>query len=472
MLSIMSAHEGDVHTLAPEMPAMFDGMKLAAVATVLYIIVRCLNLKSPTAPPEITYQDTPLNHFLLKSCSLLTKEYIPPLLWGKSGHLQTALYGKLGRVSSPHPHGHRKYLPMEDGATATFDLFEPLADHQTGDDVTMVICPGIGNHSEKHYIRTFVDYSQKQGYRCAVLNHLGALPNIELTSPRVFTYGCTWEFGAMVGYIKKAYPQTHLVVVGFSLGGNIVCKFLGENCNNQERVLCCVSVCQGYSALRAQETFLQWDQCRRFYNFLMADNMKRIILSHRGILFGMSSSKMKDADMSRLYTATSLMQIDDNIMRKFHGYSSIKEYYEKESCVHYLHNVDVPLLLVNSADDPLVHQSLLTIPHTLAEKKPNVMFALTLHGGHLGFFEGAVLFPEPLTWMDKVIVQYATTICHWERHKTPCQSNLAQGPNTGPWSFTVSLSSLDLRACSSSDTIRKVPVWAETDKTEWFSSAD
>lgn len=57
------------------------------------------------------------------------------------------------------------------------------------EDVTMVICPGIGNHSEKHYIRTFVDYSQKQGYRCAVLNHLGALPNIELTSPRMFTYG-------------------------------------------------------------------------------------------------------------------------------------------------------------------------------------------------------------------------------------------------------------------------------------------
>lgn len=57
------------------------------------------------------------------------------------------------------------------------------------DDITMVICPGIGNHSEKNYIRTFVDYSQRQGYRCAVLNHLGALPNVELTSPRMFTYG-------------------------------------------------------------------------------------------------------------------------------------------------------------------------------------------------------------------------------------------------------------------------------------------
>uniref|UniRef100_A0A8C4THW4 Abhydrolase domain containing 2, acylglycerol lipase a n=1 Tax=Erpetoichthys calabaricus TaxID=27687 RepID=A0A8C4THW4_ERPCA len=244
--SVMS-NDVEVNTMAPEMPAMFDGMKLAAVAAVLYIIVRCLNLKSPTAPPELTYQDTPLNHFILKSCSLLTKEYIPPLLWGKSGHLQTALYGKMGRVSSPHPYGLRKFLTMPDGATATFDLFESLSDHCTGVDVTMVICPGIGNHSEKHYIRTFVDYAQKQGYRCAVLNHLGALPNIELTSPRVFTYGCTWEFGAMVGYIKKTFPQTQLIVVGFSLGGNIVCKFLGENRTNQERVLCCVSVCQGYN---------------------------------------------------------------------------------------------------------------------------------------------------------------------------------------------------------------------------------
>lgn len=63
----------------------------------------------------------------------------------------------------------------------------------------MVICPGIANHSEKQYIRTFVDYAQKNGYRCAVLNHLGALPNIELTSPRMFTYGKqgTWPNGAL-----------------------------------------------------------------------------------------------------------------------------------------------------------------------------------------------------------------------------------------------------------------------------------
>ena len=68
----------------------------------------------------------------------------------------------------------------------------------------MVICPGIGNHSEKHYIRTFVDYAQKEGYRCAVLNHLGALPNIELTSPRMFTYGET-EDSVLLSRVMNLY---------------------------------------------------------------------------------------------------------------------------------------------------------------------------------------------------------------------------------------------------------------------------
>ncbi|KAM4553638.1 monoacylglycerol lipase ABHD2 isoform 1-T2 [Fundulus diaphanus] len=426
---MMLLEYGDMQSFGSELPAMFNGMKLAVVAAVLYVIVRCLNLKSPNAAPRIMSQDTLHSRYLLKSCPMLTKEYIPPLLWGKSGHLQTALYGKMGRVYTPTPCGIRKFLPMPDGATATFDLFEALGAHTTEDDVTMVICPGIGNHSEKNYIRTFVDYSQRQGYRCAVLNHLGALPDMELTSPRMFTYGCTWEFGAMVGYIKRAFPQTSLVVVGFSLGGNIACKFLGENRSNQERVLCCVSVCQGYSALRAQETFLEWDQCRRLYNFLLAGKMKKLILSHRGSLSSMTSSNIGDADLTKLCAATSLMQIDESIMRKFHGYGSLREYYEKESCVHYIHNVSVPLLLVNSSDDPLVHRSLLAIPCRLAEKMPNVMFALTEHGGHMGFFEGAVLFPQPLTWMDKVIVEYTNAICHWKRKEKACQRT--GNPNRG-----------------------------------------
>lgn len=57
------------------------------------------------------------------------------------------------------------------------------------DDVTVAICPGIGNSSETVYIRTFVHLAQSMGYRCAVLNHIGALNSVEVTSSRIFSYG-------------------------------------------------------------------------------------------------------------------------------------------------------------------------------------------------------------------------------------------------------------------------------------------
>lgn len=57
------------------------------------------------------------------------------------------------------------------------------------DNVTVAICPGIGNSSETVYIRTFVHLAQSMGYRCAVLNHIGALPSVEVTSSRIFSYG-------------------------------------------------------------------------------------------------------------------------------------------------------------------------------------------------------------------------------------------------------------------------------------------
>jgi abhydrolase domain-containing protein 2 len=53
----------------------------------------------------------------------------------------------------------------------------------------MLICPGIANSSESLYIRTMVDYAQKNGYRVSVLNHLGALKDVPLTAPRIYTYG-------------------------------------------------------------------------------------------------------------------------------------------------------------------------------------------------------------------------------------------------------------------------------------------
>lgn len=134
--------------------------------------------------------------------------YIPTRLWGFSGHVQTILHSIIGRVKCPWPIGERIYLVLPDSTTLTYDVYQPLGTIYEGihikmlhfqslhflltfrlDEITVAICPGIGNTSESVYVRTFVHWAQCHGYRCAVLNHVGALRSVPVTGPRIFSYG-------------------------------------------------------------------------------------------------------------------------------------------------------------------------------------------------------------------------------------------------------------------------------------------
>ena len=57
---------------------------------------------------------------------------MPTSLWGKSGHIQTGVYGKVGRFDAPQVKGVRKHIVMPDGGTVCYDMFEATAEHPSG----------------------------------------------------------------------------------------------------------------------------------------------------------------------------------------------------------------------------------------------------------------------------------------------------------------------------------------------------
>lgn len=175
--------------------------------------------------------------------------YNPPRIWGRNGHLQTAVYGVLGHSSLKRTFNERCKVQLPDKTTVTFDVFEPTKPHPGGNDYTLTLCPGICNSSESNYIRTCVHNAQEEGYRCVVLNHLGALANVPLTTPRIFGYGSTEELEAMIWRLLEIYPQTRFICIGFSLGGNITTNFLFKiPKDKRDRFILGLSVCQGYDA--------------------------------------------------------------------------------------------------------------------------------------------------------------------------------------------------------------------------------
>ncbi|KAJ8936311.1 hypothetical protein NQ318_010349 [Aromia moschata] len=175
--------------------------------------------------------------------------YIPTRLWGFSGHVQTILHSVIGRVKCPWPIGERVFLNLDDGTTLTYDMYHPL-DSSFQDEISIAICPGICNTSESVYIRTFVHWAQYHGYRCAVLNHVGALHDVPVTAPRIFSYGKTDDYHAMLKSLTSRHPTAKVVCVGFSLGGNLITKYLGETAKEKSsNIIGGISICQGYCAL-------------------------------------------------------------------------------------------------------------------------------------------------------------------------------------------------------------------------------
>lgn len=383
---------------------------------VFIAMVRFLKLFSFPEKPQVTYLRKPAHAVkpsvadVLSRCPILEEIYVPPLIWGRNGHIQTATYGLLGHVSLKRTYNKRHIVTLSDGSSVIFDVFEPVASHLSGRDYTLVLCPGIANSSESNYIRTCVHNAQEKGYRCAVLNHLGALPNVQLTSTRIFSYGGTEELEAMMTNLCEIYPETRFISIGFSMGANITTRYLAKlpaasalHC----KIIFGLSVAQGYCATTSASLYHDWENGRRAYNYIITENMKRLLRKNYDMAVA-PHVKSGLVDEQRLWSATSLIALDEHYNRRVLGYPSVSDFYASCSSISLLSQLTIPMVFLNAQDDPIMPPQLWIPVRDMAAVSEQFGFILTKHGGHLGFLEGCSFAPNPVTWIDRFIVELAS----------------------------------------------------------------
>jgi abhydrolase domain-containing protein 2 len=216
---------------------------IAVAVLILIILVKILNVNNIPQQSLFHSANAKFIEQILKNAPKLTEPYTPTRLWGYSGHVQTIIGGVISFFRSPLLNGKRFAFKVSDGATVTYDLYQPLDKQQNNDDITLALAPGICNSSESVYIRRVVYHAQFSGYRVAVLNHVGALKCVPVTSPRIFHFGNTSDYDGMVRHVVTRYPTTKIVCIGFSMGGNIVTKYLGER-KSMPQIIAGISACQ------------------------------------------------------------------------------------------------------------------------------------------------------------------------------------------------------------------------------------
>ncbi len=299
-----------------------------------------------------------------------------PAWWLKNSHLQTIYPSLFRKISSP-PEMWRERLTTTDNDFIDIDFCGK------GNAPLVILLHGLAGSSKSGYIRGLQQVLEKNGYRSATLNFRGCSGEANNLA-RGYHSGETEDIHFLYQTLRQREPDTPIAAVGFSLGGNVLLKWIGEQ-GNQVSLFCTVAVSVPF-VLSACATKLDTG-FSRLYRKNLIDELKQYIKDkhHHLINRGDKQETKKISQLGDLSKIKSFWQYDNQVVAKLHGFKNVEDYYLKSSSRQFLKSIAVPTLLLQASDDPFMTESV--IPD-LSELSVAVQLEITQRGGHVGFVEG------------------------------------------------------------------------------------
>jgi predicted alpha/beta-fold hydrolase len=199
-------------------------------------------------------------------------------------------------------------------------------------------------------------------------------------SPKAYHSGETEDVGFVCGWLAERFPGVPLGAVGFSLGANMLIKYLGErgaDASGAHPLQAGVAVSPpfdlGRGADRMAEGFNQV-YTRTFLRRLKQKTVAKAAL-YEGIL-----------DVAKVLAARNLREFDGAFLAPVYGFRDADDYYARSSSGQFLAGVRVPTLVIRAKDDPFFDPA--DIPYEVLNANPFLIPAITEKGGHVGFMEG------------------------------------------------------------------------------------
>ncbi len=292
--------------------------------------------------------------------------------WLRNRHLQT-LYPSFRGRQAPRPALTRRMLDLPDGDVTAVDW---LADSAEITDKTplLVILHGLEGSAESTYARCLLQAAADHGWHAAVL-HFRDCGDYRNVLPRRYHAGETNDLRYFVNKLRTEGQEGPIVAAGYSLGGNVLLKYLGEDGPTTPlHAAAAVSVPLDLGICSEALTY----GFSKLYQTLLLKRMKNAVARK----FDLHTAAF---DWNRAMGATTFSEFDDAVTAPLHGFSGKDEYYEKCSSIHFLKDIDRPTLIINSRDDPFMLPKMLPEADQLSEQ---VTLEISERGGHVGFVAG------------------------------------------------------------------------------------
>jgi predicted alpha/beta-fold hydrolase len=198
--------------------------------------------------------------------------------------------------------------------------------------------------------------------------------------PRLYHSGDTGDLDFLARTLEARDPGPPLFVVGVSLGGNVLLKWLGEK-GAEANVTAAVAISTPYD-LAASARHLE-SRVGRVYTAGFLDTLKR-----KAVETARRFPEIADRiDLARTLRARTFREFDDAANAPLHGFAGADDYYVRSSSLSHIHGVARPVLCLSAEDDPFLPREALA--RARAAAPDDVAFHVTPRGGHIGFVAGA-----------------------------------------------------------------------------------
>lgn len=314
-----------------------------------------------------------------------------PAWWARNPHVQTIFADLL--TSRKKPLGSKERLELDDGDFVDLVWTKKLESQYTGP--LLILFHGLEGSIKSHYAYRLLK-SLKDHDWPGVMMHFRGCSGEPNRLPRAYHSGETDDPRYFIEHLTSRFPNAKLFAAGYSLGGNMLLKYLGKYKDN--------SLLHGAAAisppldLSACEVRLKSGFSRVYQHHLLA-RMKRNLKRKVEIMPELMQQLRCENGLDGISTFKSF---DQQVTAPLHGFKNADDYYRKCSAMQYLKEITVPSLILHAKDDPFMTHAVIPEPHQLST---NIEYELCNKGGHVGFIGGK--FPwRPHFYVEQRIAEF------------------------------------------------------------------
>jgi predicted alpha/beta-fold hydrolase len=294
-------------------------------------------------------------------------------------------------VLSRHPSliGHQETLTLADGDSLELAWHIPATDDQKK---LAIITHGLEGSDQSSYVIGLTRALNTAGY--AVLNwNMRGCGRHRNNLPTWYHSGFTDDLRAVVAHAANKLKRAQVSLIGISVGGNIVAKYLGEEGLAANKTIASAVIVSAPLDLESSAKTLAHPSRAIYMRYLLRPLRERIReKAHR--FPDLFSTKGLD-QIKNFY------QFDQLYTAPYHGFNSVAEYWSLSSGIRYLADIRVPTLILSAKDDPFLGPE--CYPISIAQDNSHIILETPPHGGHVGFMES---ISSGRAWLERRAVGF------------------------------------------------------------------